>query len=207
MEVNPMRGLIIDLTRPDINGEGFIGVNVLKKQFAKYREMMLNMRGTTGQRLKYGCESLTPETFYATMQASTVLAPLSSYFVTVDASGNAGLTGASNTSIQGHLICPAGAPGLTTTGNYTTSSTAGGESFPCIFSVDAKYRIPVKSGTYSRANRGKLCDLVVASSVQGAAVQVSTRGHIQLLDGDETTANAWVVARLNPALLTAGNAS
>ena len=75
-----------------------------------------------------------------------------------------------------------------------------------IYSVDSRFRIPVGSGIYARSNRGKLCDLVVSTGVQGAATQVSTRGHLQLLDGEETN-NAWVIARINPALLSAGNAS
>lgn len=202
-----MLPFIIDCTRPDIKSEGFVGISELHKNFKKYRGMLLGLRATLGQRLKYGCESLTPETFYATMQASVNFYPLSSYFMTVDASGNAGLTGAASTSMQGHLICPAGGFGLNgTNAYYTTSATAGAESWPCIYGLDARFRIPVGMGTYKRSNRGKLADLVVTTGVQALAAQVSTRGHVQLLDGDETN-NKWAVVRINPAILTAGNAS
>lgn len=200
--------LIIDCTRPDIKSEGFVGIGELHKNFKKYRSMILNVQGVVGARLKYGCESLTPETYYATIAASQKFSPLSSYFVTNDASGNAVISSASSTFISGHLICPAGSFLMgTTNAFYTSSATAGGESWPSIYGLDARFRIPVSSGTYSRANRGKLCDVAVSSNVQGAAVQTSTRGHVQLLDGDETTSNKWVVVRINPALMSAGSAS
>jgi len=200
--------LIIDCTRPNIKGEGFIGINELHKNFKRYRSMLLDMRGLlSGQRLKYGCESLTPETYYATIAASQNFALSSSYFVTNDSFGNAVISSAGSTFISGHLICPGGAFGLNGANTYyTSSSTAGGETWPSIYSTDARFRVPVGSGTYARSNRGKLCDLVVASSVQGAAVQVATHGQLQLLDGDETN-NKWAIVRINPGLISAGSAS
>lgn len=166
--------------------------------------LLKNKLGVVGARLKYGLESLYAPMYSVTMAASTVLKPLSSYFVTFDGSGNAALTGAADTFISGAIV---GATGTGTGGSYTTSSTAGGESMGCSSSSEALYRIPVSSGTYSRANRGKLCDLVVTSSVQGAAVQTATRGHLRLVDGDETSSNKWVVAHINNAKLSGGNAS
>lgn len=166
-----------------------------------------NKIGATGKRLKYGVESLNSYFYSVTMAASTNLYQLSSYFVSFDASGNAALTTASSTFISGAIIAPgAGNPLSSTPTYYTTSSTAGGESLPCTTDHSAVYRVPVGSGTYARSNRGKLCDLVVTNGVQGAAVQVSTRGHIRLLDGDETN-NYWVVAQINPALTSGGNAA
>lgn len=167
----------------------------------------LNNKGTVGQRLKYGVESLNSYFYSVTMQASVNLAALSSYFVTFDASGNAGLTIATDTFCSGAIIgVGAGNPLSATPSLYTTSSTAGADSFPCTSDVSAVFRIPVSSGTYARANRGKLCDLAVASNVQGAAVQTATRGHIRLLDGDEAN-NKWVVVQFNAAKLSGGNAS
>lgn len=159
--------------------------------------MFLNNLGFVGQRLKYGIESLHAPTFNVTMAASTVLTVASSYFVSFDASGNAALTGAASTFISGHLINAFA---------QTTSSTAGRTKLGCTSATDVIFRVPVGSGTYSRANRGLLCDLVVASNVQGAAVQVSTRGHVRLLDGDETN-NKWVIVQINSAKLTGGNAA
>lgn len=168
---------------------------------------LLNKIGATGQRLKYGVESLNSYFYSVTMAASTILAPASSYFVTFDASGNAALTVATSTFISGSIIgAGAGNPGATSPTVYTTSSTAGAESMACTSDLSAVFRVPVSTGTYARSNRGKLCDLVVASNVQGAAVQVATRGHLRILDGDETN-NKWIIAQINPALISGGNAS
>lgn len=165
-----------------------------------------NIKGTVGQRLKYGVESLNSYFYSTTMAASVNLYPLSSYFVTFDASGNAGLTIATDSFISGSIIgIGAGNPNAGTA-YYTTSSTAGGESLPCTSDPSSVFRVPVSSGTYSRANRGKLCDCAVSGGVQGAAVQTATRGHLRLLDGDETN-NKWVVVQFNAAKLSGGNAS
>lgn len=176
--------------------------------FKKLFELMLNKIGTTGQRLKYGVESLNAYFYNVTMAASVNLYPLSSYFVTFDASGNAGLTAATDTFISGAIIgVGAGNPFSTTPTYYTTSSTAGGESMACTSDLSAVFRAPVGSGTYARSNRGKLCDLVITAGVQGVATQVATRGHLRLLDGDETVNNKWVIVQINPAKISGGNAS
>lgn len=173
----------------------------------KFLGFLKSINGTVGQRLKYGVESLNSYFYSVTMAASTNLASLSSYFVTFDASGNAALTVAASTFISGAILAPgAGNPLSATPALYTTSSTAGAESLPCTSDVSAVFRAPVASGTYARSNRGKLCDCAVAANVQGIAVQVSARGHVRLLDGDETN-NKWVVVQLNPALLSGGNAA
>ncbi len=173
----------------------------------KFLGFLKSLKGVAGARLKYGCESLNSYFYSVTMAASVNLYPKSSYFVTFDSSGNAALTIATDTFCSGALIgYGAGNPLSSTPTYYTTSSTAGGESLPCTSDVSAVFRIPVSSGTYARANRGKLCDLAVATGVQGAAVQTATRGHIRLLDGDETN-NAWVVVQFNAAKLSGGNAA
>ena len=173
----------------------------------KFLGFLLSKIGTTGQRLKYGVESMNSYFYSVTMAASTNIASLSSYFVSFDGSGNAALTTAASTFISGAINPPgAGNPLSATPTLYTTSSTAGGESMPCTSDLSAVFRVPVSSGTYARSNRGKLCDVAVASNVQGAAVQTATRGHLRLLDGDETN-NKWVIAQINPAIISGGNAS
>lgn len=173
----------------------------------KFLGFLISKIGTTGQRLKYGVESMNSYFYSVTMAASTNLASLSSYFVSFDSSGNAALTTAASTFISGAINPPgAGNPLSATPTLYTTSSTAGAESMPCTSDLSAVYRAPIASGTYARANRGKLCDCAVASNVQGIAVQVSTRGHVRLLDGDETN-NKWVVVQINPAIISGGSAA
>jgi hypothetical protein len=166
----------------------------------KLISLLKSVVGTTGQRLKYGWEHGSVSIVDGmTLQASLVVKAASGYFFTVDSSGNAGLTGAASTFINGSLMAPG-------QDSVTFSATAGADKLAANVGVDAIYRIPVGSGTYARTNRFKLCDCVVASNVQGAAVQVSTRGHLILLDGDETN-NKWVTVRINPALTSAGSAS
>lgn len=173
----------------------------------KFLGFLKSLKGTIGQRLKYGVESINSYFYSTTMAASVNLYPLSSYFVTFDASGNAGLTVATDTFCSGAILAPgAGNPVSSTPTYYTTSATAGGESMPCTSDVSAVFRAPVISGTYARANRGKLCDLAVSTGVQGVATQVATRGHVRLLDGDETN-NKWVIVQFNAAKLSGGNAS
>ena len=172
----------------------------------KFPKFLRSIKGSVGERLKYGVESLNAYFYAVTMAASTDLYPLSSYFVTFDSSGNAALTIATDTFCSGHLIGVGAGNPTAGTAYYRTSTTAGGESLPCTSDPSAVLRVPVSSGTYARANRGKLCDVAVSAGVQGAAVQTSTRGHLRLLDGDETN-NAWVVVQFNAAKLSGGNAS
>ena len=165
----------------------------------KYLRMLLNLVGgilsspkTGGRRLKYGMENGSTSTVAVTLGASVQLAALSSYFVTIDTSGNANLTTASNNTVFGALI--AGQADL-------ASSTAGATVAACNVALDAIYRIPVSSGTYARAtNRGVAFDLVVNSNVQGAAIATNNKHHLLCLDGDETN-NYWVIARINPAVI------
>lgn len=163
----------------------------------KYLKNIFNLIGTTGVRLKYGCENLLNAVCSVTMQSSQTLGAGGSYFITLDASGNGALTGAASTTIFGGIICGSG---------DVTSSTAGATVYPCNVGLDAVYRAPVGSGTYARSNRGKMCDLVVSSNIQKVATQTSTRSHVQLLDGDETN-NAFVIVRINPAVISSGTAS
>lgn len=159
----------------------------------------LNNKGVVAVPVKYGylfgAQAMVDG---VTMAASITQVAGSSQFVTMDASGNCVMTAATSTSIFGHLIAP-----LPNTGSTTSAK----DKFTVNIANDAVYIIPIITGTYSRANRGKLCDLVISTNKQGAACQVSTRGHLRILDGDETTANKYILASMNPGVLTAGNAS
>lgn len=157
---------------------------------------ILSSPNTGGRRLKYGAENLNQSTVSLTMDASITLAALSSYFVAINSSGNGILVTASTASLFGHLIA-----GQTD----VTSSTAGATLMACNVALDAIYRIPVSSGTYSRgSNRGLPFDLAVSAGVQGAAIGTNTRHHLVCLDGDETN-NYWVIAKMNPTLAIAQN--
>lgn len=158
----------------------------------KFLKMLTSCLGTTGVRLKYGCESLGMVHFDGiTMAASEVMGAGGTYFLTLDASGNAVKTAATSTTLFGHAMAVSG---------ETCSSTAGTTKYACCSDLSAVFRVPVASGTYARTYRGKVCDLVVSSNVQKAAVATTTRSHLIILDGDETN-NAWIIARMNPAVM------
>lgn len=153
-------------------------------------KILKSVAGTIGVQLKYGW--IRDEGVVVTMGASVILKNQSGRIVTIDASGNALLTTASDTTIFGAIEDAA----------QTTSSTAGATKCNCITKVGAIYRVPITSGTYARAtHRGKKLDLTVTSGQQGMALSTSTRGHVIVLDGDETSATAWVDVMINPALL------
>lgn len=149
---------------------------------------------TGGRRLKYGAENMNQAAVSMTLGSSVQFAALSSYFMTVDTSGNVNLTTASNNSVIGAAI--AGQTDL-------SSSTAGTTLCAINVALDAVYRVPVSSGTYVRAsNRGLPFDLVVNSNVQGAAIGTNTKHHLLCLDGDEVN-NYWVIAKMNHTLAIA----
>lgn len=156
----------------------------MKDMFKK----LFDLAGTVGQRLKYGmeCNGIVE----VTMAASQPLKANYGRFVTIDSSGNAALTEATDTTIFGSV------EGGST---ETTSSTAGADKRMCDIRTDVLYRIPVSSGTYSRAtHRGTVSDLVNSTGAQGVAVGTTTRGHLIIVDGDEVN-NKWVIAKINPA--------
>lgn len=157
---------------------------------------ILSSPNTGGRRLKYGAENLNQATVALTMDASVTLAALSSYFVSVNSSGNGILTVASSNNVFGAII--GGGSG------EVSSSTAGATLWAANVAADAIYRVPVSSGTYARtSNRGVPCDLAVSAGVQGAAVGTNTKHHLCVLDGDETN-NYWIIAKINTAVLCQG---
>lgn len=150
---------------------------------------------TGGRRLKYGNETINEATVSLTMDASITLVSLSSNFVSINASGNGIMTVAADNYVFGHLMAGY---------NDVSSTTAGFTIWACNVALDSIYRVPVVSGTYSRAtNRGVPCDIAVVSTVQGAAIGTNTKHHLCVLDGDETN-NYWIIARINPAVIGQG---
>jgi hypothetical protein len=157
---------------------------------------ILSSPNTGGRRLKYGAENLNQATVALTMDASVTAYALSAQFVSINTSGNGIITTASNNYVFGFAI-GAGS-------GEVSSSTAGTTLWATNVAADAIYRIPINTGTYVRATyRGTLCDLSVASNIQGAALATNTKHHLCILDGDEVN-NYWAIVRINPAVLCAG---
>lgn len=118
------------------------------------------------------------------MGASEVIKALGGRFVTLDASGRGEITVAASTKIFGWVEGP----------EETTSSTEGETKYNCIIDPTAVFRIPIISGTYTDALRGKTCDLAVSSGIQGAAVGTSARDIIAIVNGNN--AEGWVDVRM-----------
>lgn len=164
------------------------------KRLFSLAAIILTSPNTGGRRLKYGNETINEAMVSLTMDAAIQLAALSSYFCSINSSGNGILTAATTNYVFGYLLA----------GQADLSGTAGTTSWAANVALDAIYRIPVASGTYNRAsNRGVPCDLAIVSSVQGAAIGTNTKHHLCVLDGDETN-NYWVIVRINPAVIGQG---
>lgn len=113
--------------------------------------------------------------------ASEVFKSASGKFVKSDGSGRAEVAGAGNAAIWGHLEVE----------EVTVGATEGAETRNMIVDHSAVFRIPVNSGTYVATMLGKTTDLSVATSIQGAALDLSSDDVIRLVGGDVAN-NYWV---------------
>ena len=150
--------------------------------FKKLIEALKNRLGTTGVRLKYGWENGGRGGHNQTVASGVVIKAASGRFFDLDGSGNATIATASSAYVIGHL-------------EAAEQTLTAVKSFWAVSDTGARFRIPVSSGTYARAIRGKTCDLAVSSNIQGAAVGISTRDVLFIYDGDEVN-NKWVIVGL-----------
>lgn len=127
------------------------------------------------------------------MGASEVIVAQSGRFVKEDASGRLEIAGDGNAALAGWVEAAA----------QTCSATEGGTVVNLIPAANcpAVFRIPVNSGTFTAAMRGKSCDLSVSSNVQGAQLDASTEDTIIIVDGDLVN-NAYVDVMINPAKIS-----
>lgn len=127
------------------------------------------------------------------MGASEVIKAKSGRFVKNDGSGRAEIAGAGNTLLIGWVEL----------GEQTCSATEGGTVGALIPAIGCNvvFRIPINSGTFTAAMRGQTCDLSVASSIQGAALGLSSDDPVYIVDGDLVN-NAWVEVMLYPPKFT-----
>ena len=126
--------------------------------------------------------------------ASEVFKKKGGAFVTIDTSGRAEIATASDADIIGHALVIE---------DFTASSTEGATKVPVDLSFDSVYELPINTGTWADTMRGKLCDLSVASSIQGVDLEASGEDCIQLIDKGTTNAAGTVVSvlcRLHPRL-------
>lgn len=145
-----------------------------------------------GEMLKYGKineKSAGADVVPVTMVASQVVKARSGRFVFMVA-GAATLVVASSTTIYGVL-------------NTHEHTPTVGDVIGCDISKDAIYRIPINSGTFAIGMIGDLCDLSDSSDIQGAALDVSTRDHVVIVNGDAVN-NKWVDVKMNDAIWGTG---
>lgn len=143
-----------------------------------------------GKQLKYG--PVNPVNIAGcikvAMGASEVIKAASGRFVKQDGSGYAEIAGDGSAEIYAWVEGP----------EETTSATEGGTVYTGIVDPAQLYKIPVNSGTYAIAMRGKTCDLSVSGGIQGAQLNASSEDTLIIVDGDLVN-NAWVIVQVNPA--------
>lgn len=120
------------------------------------------------------------------LAASQVIKWKSGRFVNLDGSGNAVISVAGANEIFGHIE----------ESERTSNATAALELAKCIVDPSAVYRIPIDTGTYVAAMRGKTCDIGVTSSIQGADLTANTDKVLVVIDGDLVD-NNWVDVMIN----------
>lgn len=139
------------------------------------------------------------------MGASEVIASKSGRFVTNDGSGRMELADDGDALLAGWVELPEGAF-YNSSDIYTCSSTEGADValfYPAEALLGVVFRIPNDSNvTFTTAMRGKTCDLVRSSNVQGAKLDASGEDNLLIVDGDLTSAYAWVDVMINSSKLT-----
>lgn len=145
-----------------------------------------------GVMLKYGRineKSAGADLVPVVMAASQVVKAKSGRFV-FEVAGVATLCGASSTTIFGAL-------------NTHEHTPTVGDTIGCDTDLNGTWRIPVNSGTYVEGMKSDLCDLSIASNIQGATLDTSSRDLIMIVDGDLVN-NNWVDVKMNPAKVGTG---
>lgn len=120
------------------------------------------------------------------LAASQVFKSRSGQFGYLDGSGNFVIAASGADEIFGHAE----------SGERTSSATAGAEEINVIVDPSAIFRIPVGAGTYDATMRGKTCDIVVTSNIQGADLSASTDDVLVIVNGD-LVSNEWVEVMIN----------
>lgn len=127
--------------------------------------------------------------------ASEVFKKKGGGFVTIDTSGRAEIAVAGDVDIIGYALLNE---------DLTASATEGATTVRVDMSYESVYEVPINTGTWADTMRGKLCDLSVASSIQGVDLEASGEDCIQLIDKGTTNSAGTVVSvlcRLAPRLI------
>jgi hypothetical protein len=141
--------------------------------------------------LKYGHIHGSKMAVPVEIAASQTLKAQSGRFVYMDATGQANLNEDGSNRIFGHL-------------EAGDESPSQGDVYNCIIDKNAVFRIPINSGTYTKAMIGDTCDISVSSDVQGAQLDASVENTLIVVGGDATN-NNWVEVIMNPTYMGTGN--
>ena len=142
--------------------------------------------------LEYGRRAGADEyVFSYPIGASEVFKKKGGAFLKDDSSGRLEIV-SSQTNIIGHALFNE---------DLTASSTEGATKLQVNTDLDGVYEVPINTGTWADTMRGKDCDLVVTSSIQGVDLGASGEDVVQLIDKGTTNAAGTVVSvlcKLNP---------
>ncbi len=139
-----------------------------------------------GKQLKYGQIQGGDVSFDHILTTGQAVYNASGRFVKRAGNGTdtVSLAGDGDTELLGHMECE------------QVASSAAGKVVKVNQALDAEYRIPINSGTYTHLMKGKTCDLSI-STYQGAQLDASSEDTLIIVNGDLVN-NAWVDVRLNP---------
>ena len=137
--------------------------------------------------LEYGRRAGRDEyVFSYPIGASEVFKKKGGAFLKDDSSGRLEIV-SSQTNIIGHALFNE---------DFTASSTEGGTPMMVNIDPDGVFELPINTGTWAATMRGKVCDLTVASSIQGVDLTASTVDQVELIDKGFTNAAGTVVSVL-----------
>ena len=152
------------------------------------------------QSLQYGRRAGT--SVYVTdypIGASEVFKKKGGAFMVDDASGRLEIAIATGTKIIGHAEFHE---------DFTASSTEGATVLPIDLDLDNIFEIPINAGTYAATMRGKVCDLSISSSIQGANLAAAAQKVIEIVAAGTTNPAGTVVSilcRVNRLAITRAN--
>lgn len=151
----------------------------------------LDELATVGEQLRYGYVAGDRVFVEAAWAASQSVYAKSGRFVKMS-SGYLAIAGDGDTELVGFAEHR----------EETSSSTAGNTKTQLDRSLNSIYKIPINSGTLTRAMFYKTCDISVSSTVQGVQLDASSEDTLMIVGGDVAN-NKWVLVQLNPIKLGA----
>ena len=119
--------------------------------------------------------------------ASEVFKQAGGSFVKDDGSGRVEIAVAGSLNVVGAALVYA---------DLTASSTEGGTEVEVDLAYESVYELPINTGTWADTMRLKVCDLSVASSIQGVDLTASGEDVVLLINKGTTNAAGTVVSVL-----------